>query len=88
MEINYFPEGDVLNATLNDIRPSYGKWTDFGSVDYAEDGVICRVSFIQASLGVNVEAAPEEVREEVTQFLKDNDLLPIPVEEWSQTARK
>ena len=88
MEIMYFPEGDVLTALLNDNPPTYGKCTEYGVADYSKDGVICRIKFINASLGVDVDAAPDEAREGIALFIKGNNLVPIPVEEWVHTVRR
>ena len=86
MEIKYFPEGDVLRVKLNNKPLNFGEWTSYGSVDYSDDRELCRVSFILASLGIDVDAAPEEVREEVAEYLRDNDLVPTPFEKWAYTA--
>ena len=88
MEIKYFPEGDVLTVLLNDNPPTHGKCTEYGVVDYSEDGAVCRIKFINASVGVNVDTAPEEAQDGVALFLNDNDLVPVPVEEWAHSARR
>ena len=86
MVIKFFPEGDVLKVKLNDATPSYGEWTKFGSVDYSEDGEPCRVSFMLASQGIDIDSAPEAVRAEVAQYLRDNNLVPIPFEKSVQAV--
>ena len=91
MEIRYFPEGDVLAVTINDNHPSYGEWNDFGSTlgstDYSSDGMPCRISFISASKGIDIEAVPAVVRERVAKYLAEHPLKAIPIEEWVHIAK-
>ena len=83
MEFKYFPQADILTIMMDNEEPYLRtEDTDYVITDYSENGQICRIQFVDASLGINPENVPEEAKVEFDKYIKENELIKTPLHEW------
>ena len=80
MELSYDREDDILQIRLKDtVETVFGGWGP-GMLHVDQEGELAEVEILHASEGVNLDALPDEVREQVRKYLEENVLEKTAVD--------
>ena len=77
MLVQYDPEADALYVEFGDAPASRtGRLDELRAVDYAADGGVIGVEFLEASRGISLDGVPD--RERVDRLLRSMRAIPQP----------
>ena len=86
MRMTYISDSDILLVTLEDVAESFGEWHHgVGILSRDREGNLVEVEILNASEGVNMDALPVEVKEEVREYLSEYVLTKSSPPSWVTT---